>query len=123
MKKSSRQKAQPPETSDESDAESVVYAESNDSWNETDSASEANVSPAFRQEDKKVGVYVVVYEGKHYPGLITKRYKEGTLVNVMELSGKHWKWPEQKDEILYQDKEIVCKINAPKKKKRQARYL
>ncbi|KAJ9587360.1 hypothetical protein L9F63_019121 [Diploptera punctata] len=108
MKKSSRQKAQPTETSGESDAESVVYAESNDSWNETDSASEVNVIPAFRQEDKKVGVYVVVYGG--------------TLVNVMELSGKHWKWPEQKDEILYQDKEIVCKINAPKKKGKRDIY-
>ncbi|KAJ9591805.1 hypothetical protein L9F63_001622 [Diploptera punctata] len=97
MKKSSRQKAQPTETSGESDAESVVYAESNDSWNETDSASEVNVIPAFRQEDKKVGVYVV-------------------------LSGKHWKWPEQKDEILYQDKEIVCKINAPKKKGKRDIY-
>ncbi|KAJ9590543.1 hypothetical protein L9F63_016424 [Diploptera punctata] len=112
---SSRQKAQPPETSDERDAESVIYAESNDSWNETNSASEVNVIPAFRQED-------VVYESKHYPGRITKCYKEGTLVNVMELSGKHWKWPEEKYEILYQDKEIVCKINTPKKK-RQARYL
>ncbi|KAJ9578135.1 hypothetical protein L9F63_025003, partial [Diploptera punctata] len=48
MRKSSRQKTQQPETSDESDAESVVYAESNDSWNETDSASGANVIPAFR---------------------------------------------------------------------------
>ncbi|KAJ9578887.1 hypothetical protein L9F63_022155 [Diploptera punctata] len=109
MKKSSRQKEQPSETSDESDAESVVYAESNDSWNETDSASEVNVIPAFRQED------VVVYEGKHYPEMITKCYKEGTLVNVMELSGKHWKWPEQKDEI-------VCKINAPKKKGKRDIY-
>ncbi|KAJ9577588.1 hypothetical protein L9F63_005855 [Diploptera punctata] len=92
MKKYSRQKVQPSETSDESDAESVVYAESNDSWNEIHSVSEVNVIPAFRQGDKKVGVYVVVDdEGKHYPRMITKCYKEGTLVNVMELSGKHWK--------------------------------
>ncbi|KAJ9578131.1 hypothetical protein L9F63_025009 [Diploptera punctata] len=74
------------------------------------------------REIKKVGVYVVVYEGKHYPGMITKCYKEGTLVNVMELSGKHWKWPEQKDEILYQGKEIMCKINAPKKKGKRDIY-
>ncbi|KAJ9584262.1 hypothetical protein L9F63_021384 [Diploptera punctata] len=111
MKKSSRQKAQPPETSGESDAESVVYAESNDSWNETDSASEVNVIPAFRQEDKKVWVNVVVYEAKNYPGMITKYYKEGPLVNMMD-----------KDEILHQDKEIVCNINAPKKKGKRDIY-
>lgn len=33
----------------------------------------------------------------------------------MTRSGKHWKWPANKDEILYSAKEVLYQIDAPKK--------
>ncbi|PSN41788.1 hypothetical protein C0J52_21744 [Blattella germanica] len=112
------------ETSDESDI-SVVYAESNDSWEE-ESESEvqypSEISP-FREEDKVIGSHVIVtYEGKYYPGIITGISKKGILINVMEQTGKHWRWPAEKDEILYGNKEIVCKINAPMQRGKHSIY-
>ncbi|PSN49399.1 hypothetical protein C0J52_12017 [Blattella germanica] len=73
---------------------SVVYAEFNDSWEE-ESESEvqhpSEITP-FREEDKVVGSHVIVtYEGKYYPGIITGIRKKGTLINVMEQTGKHWR--------------------------------
>ncbi|PSN31896.1 hypothetical protein C0J52_21201 [Blattella germanica] len=103
------------ETSDERDV-SVIYAESNDSWGEESESEVQHPSeiPSFREEDKVIGSHVIVtYEGKYYPGIITGISKNGTLINVMEQTGKHWRWPAEKDEILYRNKEIVCKINAP----------
>ncbi|PSN55107.1 hypothetical protein C0J52_01876 [Blattella germanica] len=112
------------ETSDESDV-SVVYAESNDSWEE-ESESEVQYEseiPPFREEDKVIGSHVIVtYEGKYYPGIITGISKKGTLINVMEQMGKHWRWPAEKDEILYGNKEVVCKINAPRQRVKRSIY-
>ncbi|PSN46843.1 hypothetical protein C0J52_09578 [Blattella germanica] len=103
----------------------LVRYESNDSWEE-ESESEvqhsSEITP-FREEDKVIGSRVIVtYKGKCYPGIITGISKKGTLINVMEQTGKHWRWPAEKDEILYGNKEIACKINAPIQRGKRSIY-
>lgn len=59
----------------------------------------------------KEGDFVIVmYEGKHYPGLVTKLPNEGELgptVDCMSKTKKSWKWPDKKDILVYEwtDKE------------------
>lgn len=70
-------------------------------------------------EQFKIDDYVIVqYEGSFFPGQIsgfdvTIDNEVKVLVNAMTLNGKHWRWPEndRKDEIFYDEKDVVKKID------------
>ena len=34
-------------------------------------------------------------------------------VSVMEKAGKHWKWPNPKDNIFYPKKSLIVKLDKP----------
>ena len=64
----------------------------------------------------KKGEWVVVcYDGRNYPGEVTKdETAQGVVVNVMRPAFPNkWKWPAQKDELLYIRNQIVCIIKPP----------
>ena len=69
-------------------------------------------------EALSIGQWVLVnYDGKQYPGEITKIKNSQTdiEINVMHQSGsKFWKWPTSQDKIYYQRKSITRIIEAPK---------
>ena len=69
-------------------------------------------------EALSIGQWVLVnYDGKQYPGEITKIKNSLTdiEINVMHQSGsKFWKWPTSQDKIYYQRKSITRIIEAPK---------
>ncbi|KAF5280997.1 hypothetical protein FQA39_LY05202 [Lamprigera yunnana] len=105
------------DTSDNDQANTIEYAESDDSpWDPSMSDdnlnTEAECSTVEKLPTKKtVGTYVaVIYNKKYYPGQITKFEDNGAIVNVMTQYGKQWKWPSQKDEIFYNEEEIVMTL-------------
>lgn len=65
----------------------------------------------FRADD----FVVVNYEGSFFPGkingfqIIDEEVK--VLISAMAINGKNWKWPDNKDEIYYHEKDIVKKLN------------
>ena len=52
---------------------------------------------------------VVSYQGKMFPGEITEFEGAEIRVNVVQKSGKFWKWPSKRDEIFYYSKNVVKK--------------
>lgn len=67
--------------------------------------------------DCKLGDWVLVkYDGKTYPGEVTGLGSgQGVQVSVMRKAylGQNWKWPDKKDEILYEHHNILKKIDPP----------
>lgn len=64
--------------------------------------------------DFSVGDFVEVkYSGKRYPGQITEIDGNAFKVNTMERINKFWKWPTAKDEIWYNRKCVLKKIDLP----------
>ncbi|KAG5868164.1 hypothetical protein JTB14_020308 [Gonioctena quinquepunctata] len=60
--------------------------------------------------------YVVVqYEGSYYPGNITQVKSNSLLISTMERSEADWKWPCQKDEIWFDNIEVMETIETPVK--------
>lgn len=85
---------------------------------EEENGSDIQDEPRFR-----VGDYVVVnFEGQMYPGRVTVARPEEYMVNAMARSGKLWKWPAKKDEILYSSNEVLYKINAPQEVKKSGLF-
>ena len=76
------------------------------------------VDESEKIEALSIGQWVLVnYDGKQYPGEITKIKNSLTdiEINVMHQSGsKFWKWPTSQDKIYYQRKSITRIIEAPK---------
>ena len=57
-----------------------------------------------------LGDWIVVnYQGKMPPGEITEFEGAEIRVNVVQKSGKFWKWPSKRDEIFYYSKNVVKK--------------
>lgn len=70
----------------------------------------------LNKEEIQVGDYVIVdFEGMYFPGVIKKiKNKNQAFISTMTSSGTNkWKWPQQIDEIWYDFKEIVEKIEVP----------
>ena len=69
-------------------------------------------------EDSEVVIgdwVVVTYDGKLYPGRVTTVSEIGnkrvSVMNPAYPSG--WKWPDERDEIYYEDENIKKKIQPP----------
>lgn len=61
-----------------------------------------------------VGEWVLVeYNGEFYPGEVKGIEKFEYLVSVMIRAGKHWKWPQNVDEIYYSQEKVIRKHSAP----------
>lgn len=62
---------------------------------------------------------IVQYEGSYYPGQISGfdiiNGDIKVLVSAKTINGKNWRWPEngKKDEIYYDEKDVIKKINPP----------
>lgn len=65
--------------------------------------------------DININDYVIVnYLDDYYPGRIVEIENDKYLISTMTRSGLNkWKWPSLKDEIFYDFKEILQKIEAP----------
>lgn len=62
----------------------------------------------------KIGDFVIVsYFNDFYPAQITNKNSEKVLANAMAKAGGWWKWPNVKDEIWYDNHEVVKKIKPP----------
>ena len=56
--------------------------------------------------------YDVDYEGVLYPGEVIAMGNLGDYqVSVMERAGKHWKWPNPKDNIFYPKRSLIVKLD------------
>lgn len=66
------------------------------------------------KEEFRINDYVVVnYEGSFFPGVITGFQQEDSIkviVSAMSLNGKYWRWPTVKDEIWYEESDVIKKI-------------
>lgn len=62
-----------------------------------------------------VGDHVIIhYEGEFFPGCVTQVIVTDSIsyrVNAMQRSGNFWKWPDHKDEIIYDSMDVLKKIN------------
>ena len=56
---------------------------------------------------------LVKYESTHYPGLILQIVNNVFQVNVMNKSGKFWRWLQKEDKIFYTSNNIVKCIEPP----------
>lgn len=61
-----------------------------------------------------VGDHVVIhYEGEFFPGCVTQVIVTDSIsyrVSAMQRSGNFWKWPDHKDEIIYDSMDVLKKI-------------
>ncbi|KAL3283121.1 hypothetical protein HHI36_006277 [Cryptolaemus montrouzieri] len=64
----------------------------------------------------KIGDYVIVcYDESYFPGQVALIVGGDYLVNAMTLSGETgWRWPDCKDEIWYDNVDVVKIINTSK---------
>lgn len=68
------------------------------------------INSASHEQLKKNDYVIVQFEGSYFPGQISGfdvidgeiKY----LVNAMSINGKNWRWPENKDEIYYDEKDV-----------------
>ena len=62
-----------------------------------------------------VGHWVIVqYDGKRFPGEVTRVVGEDTQVSVMKQARSgNWKWPLDRDVLDYKPKDVVCVIEPP----------
>ena len=52
----------------------------------------------------------VKYDGKVYPGEVTDVLAYEIIISAIHCSGKHFKWPERKDEVAYKCENVASKI-------------
>ena len=87
---------------------------SEDDSDEHNSGSEVAVSDGL---DIAIGDWIVVkYQGEMFPGEVTEiggAHGNEIRTDVMERSGKFWKWPSKRDNIFYFCKDVVKKIEPP----------
>lgn len=61
-----------------------------------------------------IGDWVLVeYDGQFYPGEVRAIENNEYLVSVMIRAGKHWKWPDNVDEIFYPQEKIIKTLSTP----------
>ena len=61
-----------------------------------------------------VGEWVLVeYDGQLYPGEVIAIDNYEFTVNIMVKAGKHWKWPDNIDQIYFPREKLIRKLNAP----------
>ncbi|CAH0546860.1 unnamed protein product [Brassicogethes aeneus] len=64
---------------------------------------------------QKKDYVIVLYDRQFFPGVVTDIQDEcGNFlykVNALERFGKKWKWPAKRDEIFYQEKDVIKRIN------------
>lgn len=71
------------------------------------------IEPTFVDEIE-IGDFVIVsYFEDYYPAQVTNKNTEKVLANAMAKAGRWWKWPNIKDEIWYDNHEVVKKITPP----------
>lgn len=83
---------------------------------EEDSVTEEATAEETIPFNLSTGQWVIAaYDGDNFPGEITSFDGLADIeVNVMHRSGKHWKWPDPVDKILYRSSDIVRTISPPK---------
>lgn len=71
------------------------------------------------KDDLEIDNFVLVkWNEKEYPGIILAIEAEGVRVDCMEPTLKAWRWPKNKDVLLYKFEDVVKKIQPPKLIKR-----
>ncbi|KAJ8870062.1 hypothetical protein PR048_029073 [Dryococelus australis] len=77
-----------------------------------------DTSSQDQNSGKKIvlGDYVVVqYKGSFYPGCVTNLTESSpskVRVSAMPLNGRHWSWPQPKDDVYYNVTDVIKKINS-----------
>ena len=99
---------------DESEYDEMVEEKSMESGSPDDvSISDGSFADNDAEEYKKMGVatnqfVIVQYEGQQFPGKVTSVESEGAVVSVLtKCKRKGWKWPQTKDEMLYEWDDII----------------
>jgi len=65
----------------------------------------------LNENDLKIDDFVIVlFNENKYPGKIVSLSEKGTIVDCMFRTFKFWRWPEKKDAILYEWKDVLRKI-------------
>lgn len=60
------------------------------------------------------GAFVVVqYDAEYFPGIVIENVENNLKVKTMTMSGNFWKWPEKDDILIYDMKDVICKIESP----------
>ncbi|KAL3286138.1 hypothetical protein HHI36_000650 [Cryptolaemus montrouzieri] len=97
--------------------EAVINGESSSSNDEKGNECKENVMPSLESPCKpEIGDYVIVcYDESYFPGQVASIVGGDSLVNAMTPSCKTgWRWPDCKDEIWYDNVDVVKIINTPK---------
>lgn len=81
-----------------------------DSTSEIDEPIECPVSKTYSVDDFVIFKYIETL----YPGLIISTTEEGAIIQSMEKSKTFYRWPVKPDELFYDWKDIIMKINSPK---------
>jgi len=98
----------------QSDGISDLNSDSDSDDNPTVSAL-SNKEAKLNQNDLEIDNFVIVlFNGEKYPGRIVSISKKGPVVDCMEKRLKFWRWPQRKDAIVYDWKDVLRKINPPK---------
>lgn len=110
---------EPAETSKAGNDGQVDDPETDES-DESEDESESELPMHMDMSSVSVGQFVVVnYEGSEFPGSVKSVEETGAVVSVMQKCIKHgWKWPNQRDELLYCWEDILRPLNDVKEKKR-----
>lgn len=66
---------------------------------------------------------IVRYESFFYPGQITNIKGKEYTVSTMTRALNHWKWPERRDELIYELDDIVQVICTPKRVNSRGAFL
>jgi hypothetical protein len=82
---------------------------------------QSEMEPPSHDEDEEimgisVGDWVMVMydgDGQSYPGEVTYVDEKHLQVNVMQKSGRHYKWPLVKDNIFYNYENVVQRLSPP----------
>lgn len=92
------------------DQEKVDNMDDKDSTSEIDEPIECPVSKTYSVDDFVIFKYIETL----YPGLIISTTEEGAIIQSMEKSKTFYRWPVKPDELFYDWKDVIMKINAPK---------
>lgn len=69
----------------------------------------------LNKNDLKIDDFVIVlFNENKYLGKIVSLSEKGPIVDCMFRTFKFWRWPEKKDAILYEWKDVLKKIDPPK---------
>lgn len=73
-----------------------------------------NVTGTKENMEYPEGAFVVVqYEAEYLPGIVIENVENNLKLKTMTMSGNFWKWPEKDDILIYDMKDVICKIESP----------